>query len=97
METTRGVNEHHVIAFFLGVGNALAGDLHRVARTHFKNGNADLLADYLQLFYSSGSIYVAGYKQRVFALLFIHCGKLCTVSRFTRALETAHHYHRRRI
>ena len=70
MQTAGGVQKHHVMAVLTGVEDGLLRRLHRVLRSLFKHGNAQLFAADLQLLNGGGTVNVAGRKQRIFVLLF---------------------------
>ena len=70
VQTACGVEEDHVVAVPYGVGDGGFCNVDRVRLAHFKNGNAELSADDLQLLDGGGTINVAGCEQRIFVLLF---------------------------
>ncbi len=92
MKTSRRVEEYVVVAVVLSVFQRLFGNFYGVLGAHFKYGYADLLADNLKLFYSCGTVYVAGNEKRSVPFFFELESELCGVSRFTASLKAAHHY-----
>ena len=73
-------------------------DFDRIALTFVVNGNADGLAEHLQLLDSGGAVNVGGNEERLALLLAAHPeSNLACESRLTRTLQTDHHdAHRRR-
>ena len=97
MQTAGGVQKHHVMAVLTGVEDGLFRRLHRVLRSLFKHGNAQLFAADLQLLNGGGTVNVAGDQQRVLPLPLHQSGQLAAVGGFTRALQAHQHDHRRAV
>ena len=92
-----GVKENHVVTVAHGMGNGSFCNVHRVRLAHFKNRNAKLSADDLQLFDGCGPVNVAGREQRVFILLFEQTCQLRAVGRLACALQADQHHDGRRL
>ena len=93
MQTTGGVQKHHVVAVVPGVFDGLLGDAHGIGLSHLENGDVQLLAHHLQLGDGGGTVYVAGHQQGALAELAAHQARqLGAVGGFTGALK-AHHHH----
>ena len=97
MQTAGGVQKHHVMAVLTSVEDGLLRRLHRVLRSPFKHGDAQLFAADLQLLNGGGTVNVAGDQQRVLPLPLHQSGQLAAVGGFTRALQAHQHDHRRAV
>ena len=87
MQTTRGIYDDKIIAVVACVLETFLNDLAGIYLSHLKNGHLSLLADYLQLLDSSGSINVSRDEQgtHLFGALEM-LSELCRMGRFTRTL-----------
>ena len=96
MEPSGSVQEHHVIAMFDCVLHRGLGDMHWICLPHLKDGDAQLLAHYLQLLDGGGAVDITGGQQGPLAVLPLHqTGQLGAVGGLTGALKANHHDHRR--
>ena len=97
MKSAGCVEKNKVVAVLFCMLYRSLGNVHRIGGAHLEDGNVKLLADGFELFYSRGTVNVAGCQQRALALL-AHIGsQLCTVCRFACALKTDEHDNARRL
>ena len=96
MQSTRRIEEDHVVAVFLRVFDAGFRDLDGADLvSEREDRDPGRFADDLQLIDRGGTVDVAGDEQGIFPLAFHQFGDLGGVGRFARALKTRHHHHRR--
>ena len=92
VESSGGIQHHHVVAVILRVANGLLGNLHRVDLPHLKDGEIQLRANHLKLGDGGGAVHVAGHQQRALALLGADQPRqLRHVGGLTGALQAHHH------
>ena len=92
MQSTCCIDEDDIIAVFRCVFQRFLGNFHGTEFVpHFKYGNVVVFPNYLQLFDRRRTIYVAGYQQRISALLSQLSRQLPAAGGFTGTLQTYHH------
>ena len=98
LQTACRINDDDIISMRLRIIDRRFGNGNGISpRLHCEDRQLELLANHLQLLDGSRAINIAGYKQRMFALLFKGKTKLSGRCCLTGALQTDHHNDRRRI
>ncbi len=69
----------------------------RALRALFKHLRTRVFADYFKLVNRRGTVNIAPYQKRFFAVLFQIYGKLAAKRGLARALQSAHHNYGRRL
>ncbi|MNC11862.1 hypothetical protein D3C75_595710 [compost metagenome] len=91
METSGGIDQNVIMPVFLGVGNALFGDVHRIdVRAGSEYRHLQLFAQNLQLLDGGRPVNIRGHHQRAVVLLLQILGQLAGGGGFPCALQTGH-------
>ena len=95
VQTTCGIEDHHVVTVLFRIFDRFLCDLHRLyVRAHVEHVDANLITIHVQLLNGCGTIDVAGNQQALLTLLSEFTSQLRGSSRFTCTLKACHHDHR---